>query len=192
MLLFYAQLVPAAEPASNRNATRYDVGRALGTARMSGCVHVPWPSHRPVLRSCAHASAAADAGGLDADLHYMVKRGLSPTQLFMLGKLTRVQLQSIMNKHKVTENEAIEVRKCVWDEISKGWASQGKELVVAILSKKVDLNKTFYKIELPSLSDDSRVALFMCDCTDGSVSLLQNRLLSKREALEEVRKLGAF
>jgi hypothetical protein len=97
------------------------------------------------------------------------------------------ELESIRSKYRVSLEEATLVRKCIWDRISKEWASQGKHLVVAILSKRVDLNKTLYSIELPSVSPSSKVALFMCDCSTGFVFLLKNRILSKREALRTVR-----
>ena len=99
------------------------------------------------------------------------------------------ELDSIQSLYGVSLEEASVARKCVWDRISKQWASQGKQLVVAILSKRVDLNKTLYSIELPSISPGSKVALFMCDCSTGFVFLLKNRILSKREALRTVRLL---
>jgi FkbM family methyltransferase len=66
------------------------------TMSTSECVHAPWPSWRPVLRSCAHSpTAAALVGGLDADLAWILPK-IDKAGAFRLGKLQRSQASELI------------------------------------------------------------------------------------------------
>ena len=171
-------------------------GRLLGSAHASSCVHVPWPSHRPMLRSCAHSAAAAAAtGGLDSDLHYMVERGLSSAQNWALGKLTRHQLQSIMN--------AVGLKRpscgiaCVWPRLScvlensRAQQQQDMLLLPVLLRERGGRPGTF--VELGALDGVQLSNTFMLErCFNWSGLLIEANPDNFKQLKRSGRQLSNF
>lgn len=105
---------------------------------MTECVHAPWPSYKPVLRSCAHLpAAAAQIGGLDADLAWILPR-IDKAGTYRLGKLQRNQASALIaGLHRWLEEQpkaghasrsgCRRAISCIWPHLSCALASSNAQ-----------------------------------------------------------------
>ena len=59
----------------------------------------------------------------------------------------------------IAVDEAVNLRKRLWDEISLQWAQQRVRLCVAFIPERPDFKKTLFQIEFPSIQDNVRIII---------------------------------